>query len=77
MEWGALWIREWRDGVTHIIVDNHLCYNDVLKALKISSLPVSFLTSGLEDCPTNHTVRCQTCQRKLPSLLHYMSIRGT
>ncbi|CAD6576336.1 MAG: hypothetical protein ASARMPREDX12_007849 [Alectoria sarmentosa] len=39
MEWGALWIREWRDGVTHIIVDNDLSYDDVLKALKISSLP--------------------------------------
>lgn len=39
MEWGALWIREWRDSVTHIIVDQDLCYDDVLKALKIDSLP--------------------------------------
>lgn len=39
MEWGALWIREWRDGVTHVIVDKDLCYDDVLKTLKIKSLP--------------------------------------
>lgn len=39
MEWGALWIREWKDGVTHIIVDKELRYEDVLKALKITSLP--------------------------------------
>ena len=47
MEWGALWIREWRDGVTHIIVDQNLCYGDVLKFLKISSLPVRILMPGL------------------------------
>ena len=41
MEWGALWIREWKDGVTHVIVDKELRYEDVLKALKITSLPVS------------------------------------
>ena len=47
MEWGALWIREWRDGVTHVIVDKDLLYRDVLKALKITSLPVRILFSGL------------------------------
>ena len=47
MEWGALWIREWRDGVTHIIVDKDLCYGDVLKFLKLSSLPVRILMPGL------------------------------
>ena len=62
MEWGALWIREWRDGVTHIVVDKDLCYNDVLKALKLSSLPVRILMSGLTDSPANQTVQRQTCQ---------------
>ena len=53
MEWGALWIREWRDGVTHIIVDLNLCYGDVLKFLKISSLPVRILLPGLLEYPTD------------------------
>ena len=57
MEWGALWIREWRDGVTHVIADNDLSYDDVLKALKISSLPVRILMSGPLDCPANQAVR--------------------
>lgn len=39
MEWGAVWIREWRDGITHIIVDKELYYADVLKALKTDSVP--------------------------------------
>ena len=47
MEWGALWIKEWRNGVTHVIVDHNLCYGDVLKFLKINSLPVRILMPGL------------------------------
>ena len=62
MEWGALWIREWRDGVTHIIVDKDLRYDDVLKFLKLSSLPVSIQMPGLLDYPTDQTVWCQACQ---------------
>ena len=41
MERGALWVREWRDGVSHIIVDNGISYDQVIKHLKIPSLPVS------------------------------------
>lgn len=63
MEWGALWIREWRDGVTHVIVDKDLCYDDVLKTLKIESLPVRTLMSGLSDCFADQAVRYQACQR--------------
>ena len=73
MEFGALWIREWRDGVTHIIVDKDLCYDDVLKALRMSSLPVRILMSGLPDCPADKSVWRQACQRKLPSLLYHVS----
>lgn len=40
MEWGALWVKEWRSSVTHVIVDRDLCFNDVLKFLKLPSLPV-------------------------------------
>ncbi len=56
MEWGALWIREWRDGITHIIVDKDLCYDDVLKALKLTSLPVRIPLSQLPDCHADQTV---------------------
>lgn len=41
LERGALWVREWRDDVTHVIVDKDLCYKDVISFLKIPSLPVS------------------------------------
>lgn len=61
MEWGALWIREWRDGVTHIIVDKDLYYKDVLKALKITSLPVRVLFSELGNDHTNKTAECHSC----------------
>ena len=44
MKHGALWAKEWRDGVTHVIADKSLCYNDLITHLKISSLPVSALT---------------------------------
>lgn len=74
MEWGALWIREWRDGVTHVIVDKDLCYDDVLKSLKLGSLPVRISTSDLLDRSADQTVRCQACQRELSSLLHHVSI---
>lgn len=43
MEWGAVWIREFKDGISHIIVDKGLQYRDVLSFLKIQSLPVSLL----------------------------------
>ena len=39
MEWGAVWVKDWKDRITHIIVDDSLCYSDVLSFLKISDLP--------------------------------------
>lgn len=39
MEWGALWVKEWKDGITHVVVDDNLCYNDLLSFLKVSALP--------------------------------------
>jgi len=45
LEWGALWVREWRDGITHVVVDNGLSYQDVLKFLKLDKLPVRFSES--------------------------------
>ncbi len=51
MEWGATWIREWKDSITHIIVDKELCYKDLLNFLKLDALPVgdqNLNTQGLE-----------------------------
>ncbi|MCJ1461503.1 hypothetical protein MMC07_000100 [Pseudocyphellaria aurata] len=39
LERGALWVREWRAGITHVIVDKHLTYNDIISYLKIPSFP--------------------------------------
>ena len=39
MEYGALWIKEWKDIITHVIVDDALSYKDLLSWLKIDSLP--------------------------------------
>lgn len=40
LEWGAVWVREFKDGISHIIVDKGLQYKDVLAFLKVKSLPV-------------------------------------
>ncbi|KAL8938253.1 MAG: hypothetical protein Q9216_003993 [Gyalolechia sp. 2 TL-2023] len=39
LERGATWIKQWDDSLTHVIVDKHLTYNDILKFLKIPSMP--------------------------------------
>ena len=39
MEWGAIWVKDWKDGITHVITDDNLCYNDLLSFLKIYALP--------------------------------------
>ncbi|KAI4284933.1 MAG: hypothetical protein L6R35_004770 [Caloplaca aegaea] len=41
MERGAAWIKQWDDRITHIIVDKSLSYSDILKFLKMSSIPPS------------------------------------
>lgn len=40
-EYGALWEKTWGDGVTHVIVDKGLTFQDVLKHLKLDVFPVS------------------------------------
>ena len=40
MEWGATWIKDWKDSITHVIVDKELCYKDLLNFLKLDALPV-------------------------------------
>jgi len=45
MEFGALWVREWREGISHVIVDKDLGYADVIAFLKVASLPVSCVIS--------------------------------
>ncbi|KAI4097310.1 MAG: hypothetical protein LQ344_000409 [Seirophora lacunosa] len=39
MERGATWIKQWDDRITHIIVDKSLSFSDILKFLKMSSIP--------------------------------------
>ncbi|KAL8737305.1 MAG: hypothetical protein Q9181_001796 [Wetmoreana brouardii] len=43
LERGAAWIKQWENGITHIIVDRHLNYGEILKFLKISSIPPSII----------------------------------
>jgi DNA polymerase IV len=39
LEFGATWQRDFNDSVTHIIVDKHLTYDQLLKQLKLDTLP--------------------------------------
>lgn len=41
IEYGATWTRDWRQGTTHIIVDNDLTISDVLKVLGFMVKPVT------------------------------------
>ncbi|KAG2415509.1 hypothetical protein HFD88_006700 [Aspergillus terreus] len=40
-EYGALWEKSWGDGVTHVIVDKGLTFQDVLKHLKLDVFPTN------------------------------------
>lgn len=39
IEYGALWFKEWREGITHVIVDNNITYDEVIRHLGVDSLP--------------------------------------
>lgn len=39
IEFGGLWYREYHSGITHIVLDDDISYQDLLKDLKVSSLP--------------------------------------
>lgn len=41
LEYGALWIKDWAEGITHVIADNSMNYTQLLKYLKLDALPVS------------------------------------
>lgn len=44
---GAAWARHWKEGITHVVVDDdNLTYNDLLEYLQVSSLPVSSFRVG-------------------------------
>lgn len=45
LERGAKWIKQWDDGISHVIVDKSLLYSDILKFLKMSSIPVCGILS--------------------------------
>lgn len=52
MEWGAAWIKTWKQGITHIIMDKSLTYKDLLTFLKIQALPQSVVLVN-EDYPAD------------------------
>lgn len=41
IEYGALWFKDWREGITLIIVDNNTTYSELTRHLKINSLPAN------------------------------------
>lgn len=52
MEYGAVWVKEWREGISYIIADRRLCLNDVLKYFKWDSVPVS--EDFIQSCSFNY-----------------------
>ncbi|KAL8667425.1 MAG: hypothetical protein Q9202_000641 [Teloschistes flavicans] len=38
-ERGAIWVKEWTEGISHVIADKRLTYDDIIKFLKLSSMP--------------------------------------
>ncbi|KAJ5152041.1 hypothetical protein N7492_010336 [Penicillium capsulatum] len=42
-EYGARWAREWNPGITHVIVEKELLFNDLLTHLKLESLPTNVI----------------------------------
>ncbi len=47
IEYGATWTRDWRQGTTHVIVDNEFTINDVLKVLGLGVKPVTLSVPNL------------------------------
>lgn len=43
IEYGATWIRDWHQGITHIIADKQLTLDDVLKVLKTEEVPADVI----------------------------------
>lgn len=44
---GAAWVTNWRDDITHIMMDEDIyTYNLLLRHLKKTELPVSYLFEG-------------------------------
>ncbi|KAL8929939.1 MAG: hypothetical protein Q9208_001083 [Pyrenodesmia sp. 3 TL-2023] len=41
LERGAIWVKQWDQGITHVIVDKSLTYSHILKFLKMATLPSS------------------------------------
>ncbi|KAL9582390.1 MAG: hypothetical protein Q9212_003332, partial [Teloschistes hypoglaucus] len=45
-ERGAYWVKEWIEGITHVIADKRLTYDDIIKFLKLSSMPFLYHVPG-------------------------------
>ncbi|KAI4251441.1 MAG: hypothetical protein LQ352_004857, partial [Teloschistes flavicans] len=47
-ERGAIWVKEWTEGISHVIADKRLTYDDIIKFLKLSSMPPLYHVPGQE-----------------------------
>lgn len=45
-EYGASWARAWGENITHVIVDNGLKFDEILKHLNLETIPVRELGVG-------------------------------
>ena len=52
MEWGAVWVKTWKMGITHILIDRNLSFKDLLVYLKLDSLPQDIVIVN-EDYPAD------------------------
>ncbi|KAL8629404.1 hypothetical protein Q9189_004854, partial [Teloschistes chrysophthalmus] len=50
-ERGAFWVKEWTESITHVIADKRLTYDDIIKFLKLSSMPFLYHVPGQPQKP--------------------------
>jgi hypothetical protein len=43
-EYGAAWLPDWSEDVQYILLDRELEYSELLKHLKLDSIPVKFVS---------------------------------
>jgi hypothetical protein len=62
-EYGATWVRDWTPGITHIIMDDNMTYQDLTKYLKLEEVSVGpsvldLACSVLITCPAVRDRHC-------------------
>lgn len=75
-EYGASWMIDWTENITHVVVDKDLQYSDLVKYLKLETFPVSPLRPCLRQHLLNMAIgKCGSCQRVISFRLHQISLR--